>query len=99
MPIKINAVVVRDNNDTEVVDLARLTLRYPWQVRFIEMMPFAGSADFQRQQLVTYDEIYQLIEEELGPLQSVNGGQLDGEARTFRLPDAKGELGFIGVLS
>jgi cyclic pyranopterin phosphate synthase len=99
MPIKINAVVVRDNNDTEVVDLARLTLRYPWQVRFIEMMPFAGSADFQRQQLVTADEIYQLIEEELGPLQSFNGGQLDGEARTFRLPDAKGELGFIASVS
>jgi cyclic pyranopterin phosphate synthase len=43
--------------------------------------------------------IYQLIEEELGPLQSVNDGQLDGEARTFRLPGAKGELGFIASVS
>ena len=98
-PIKINSVVVRGNNETEVVDLARLTLQYPWQVRFIEMMPFASSADFQIQQMVTADEIYQLIVRELGPIEPTNGGQLDGEARTFRLPGAKGELGFIASIS
>ncbi len=99
VPIKINAVVVRGNNDTEVIDLARLTLRYPWQVRFIEMMPFASSADFQMQQMVTADEIYQRIVGELGPIEPINGGRLDGEARTFRLPGAKGELGFIASVS
>jgi len=98
-PIKINAVVVRGDNEAEVIDLARLTLRYPWQVRFIEMMPFASSADFQIQQMVTADEIYQLIVRELGPVEPANGGQLDGEARTFRLPGAKGELGFIASVS
>jgi cyclic pyranopterin phosphate synthase len=36
VPIKINAVVVRDNNDMEVVDLACLTLRYSWQVRLLK---------------------------------------------------------------
>jgi cyclic pyranopterin phosphate synthase len=99
VPIKINAVVVRGSNDTEVIDLARLTLRYPWQVRFIEMMPLASTADFQSQNIVTADEIHQRIERELGPLQPVNGGQLDGEARTFRVPGAKGELGFIASVS
>lgn len=99
MPIKINAVVVRGFNETEVIDLARLTLRYPWQVRFIEMMPFATSADFQMQQMVTADEIYRLISAELGPLAPTNGGHLDGEARTFRLPGAMGELGLIASVS
>jgi len=99
VPIKINAVVVRGINETEVIDLARLTLLYPWQVRFIEMMPFASSADFQMQQMVTADEIYQRIAGELGPIEPTNGGQLDGEARTFRLPGAKGELGLIASVS
>lgn len=98
-PIKINTVVVRGDNEIEVIDLARLTLQYPWQVRFIEMMPFACSADFQMRQMVTADEIYQLIVRELGPIEPTNGGQLDGEARTFRLPGAKGELGFIASVS
>lgn len=99
VPIKINAVVVRGNNDMEVADLARLTLRYPWQVRFIEMMPFAGSTDFQIQQMVTIDEIYEQIVSELGPIEPTNGGKLDGEARTYRLPGAKGELGFVASVS
>ncbi len=98
-PIKINAVVVRGVNDDEVIDLARLTLENRWQVRFIEMMPFASSADFQRQQMVTAEEIYRQIEGAFGPLESANGGQLDGEARTYRLPGARGELGFIASVS
>ncbi len=48
-PIKINAVVVRGYNEDDVVDLARLTLEHPWQVRFIEMMPFAGATELQLQ--------------------------------------------------
>ncbi|WP_448334951.1 hypothetical protein [Bellilinea sp.] len=39
------------------------------------------------------------IEAELGPLQPVNNGQLDGEARIFRLRDAVGEIGFIASVS
>ncbi|MGE5250379.1 MAG: GTP 3',8-cyclase MoaA, partial [Bacteroidota bacterium] len=44
-PVKLNAVVVKGYNESDVVDLARLTLDHPWQVRFIEMMPFAGATD------------------------------------------------------
>lgn len=99
VPIKINAVAVRGESETEVIDLARLTLRHRWQVRFIEMMPFSSTGDLQVQQMVTADEVYQLIVRELGPLEPVNGGQLDGEARLFRLPGAHGELGFIASVS
>jgi cyclic pyranopterin phosphate synthase len=98
-PIKINAVVVRGVNDDEVIDLARLTLDNPWQVRFIEMMPFGTSAEFQQGQMVTAEEVYRQIEDELGALEPANGGELDGEARTYRLPGATGELGFIASVS
>ena len=99
VPIKLNAVVVRGFNEKEVIDLAKLTLNNPWQVRFIEMMPFAGSTEFQVQQMVTADEVYGLIVRELGFMQPVNGGQLDGEARIYRLPGASGNLGFITSVS
>ncbi len=98
-PIKINAVVVKDQSDSDVVELAKLTLQHPWQVRFIEMMPFAGATDFQRSRLVTAEDIQRLIEKELGELLVVNNGRLDGEARMFRLPDGKGDLGFITTVS
>ncbi|MHB1449805.1 MAG: GTP 3',8-cyclase MoaA [Bellilinea sp.] len=98
-PVKLNAVVVRGFNDQDIAGMAALTLENPWQVRFIEMMPFGGATDLQRQQVVTAEEMRNQIEAELGPLTPGNNGKLDGEARIFRLPNAKGELGFISSVT
>jgi len=98
-PIKINAVVVQGYNEKDVVDLAHLTTKHPWQVRFIEMMPFAGATDLQTQNLVTAQQMHALIEARLGRLEIVNDGELDGEARLFRLPGAVGDVGFISSVS
>lgn len=98
--IKLNAVVVKDYNDHEdVVDLARLTIVQPWQIRFIEMMPFGSVSDFQRSYVVSEEELRTTISDSLGPLSVVNGGDLDGEARLFRLDGARGTLGFISSVS
>jgi cyclic pyranopterin phosphate synthase len=98
-PIKLNAVVARGFNDCDVVDLARLTYAHPWQMRFIEMMPFAGATDFQQAQVVKAEEMQEQIVANLGPLELLNDGVLDGEARLYRLPGAQGELGFISSVS
>jgi GTP 3',8-cyclase len=98
-PIKINAVVVRGYNEQDMLDLARLTLDHPWQVRFIEMMPFGGNNDFQMSQLVTAEEMRTYIKTSLGPLVPVNGGDLDGEANIFHLQDAPGDVGFISSVT
>lgn len=98
-PIKINAVVVKGYNETDVIDLARLTLYHPWQVRYIEMMPFAGATELQLKNVVTAEEMKRCIEGALGTLEVVNGGKLDGEARLFRMPDAIGDIGFISSVT
>ncbi|HEX9028827.1 MAG TPA: GTP 3',8-cyclase MoaA [Anaerolineales bacterium] len=98
-PLKLNVVVVRGYNEMDVVELARLTQEHPWQVRYIEMMPFAGATELQTHQVVKADEIRERIAAALGPLETANGGKLDGEARLFRLPEAKGDLGFISTVS
>jgi len=100
LPIKLNAVVVRGYNDTQdVVDLARLTLYHDWQVRFIEMMPFGDIATFQQEGIVTDREIHERIEAELGPLHLLDDGQLDGEARLYKLENGLGTLGFISSVT
>jgi cyclic pyranopterin phosphate synthase len=98
-PVKLNAVVVRGYNESSVADLARLTEKHPWQVRFIEMMPFAGATDLQTHQLVTAQEMQERIEAVVGPLEAANGGELDGEARMFRIPGAAGDIGFISSVT
>jgi cyclic pyranopterin phosphate synthase len=98
--VKLNAVVVRGYNDQEdVVDLARLTLYQPWQVRFIEMMPFGEIASFQQAGVVSQEELQATIAAALGPLRPMNDGELDGEARLFQLEDAPGSIGFISSVT
>jgi GTP 3',8-cyclase len=98
-PIKLNAVVVRGYNEEDVLDLVRLTIDHPWQIRFIEMMPFAGATVIQVEQRVTEAEIRKRIEEAYGHLEVANGGELDGEARMFHLPGAQGDIGFISSVT
>jgi cyclic pyranopterin phosphate synthase len=98
-PMKLNAVVVRGYNEEAVVELAVLTRQHPWQMRFIEMMPFGGVAGFQQAQVVTEQEMRDRIEAELGKLEVVDGGRLDGEARLFRLKDGLGDIGFISSVT
>ena len=98
-PVKLNAVIVRGYNEEDVVELARLTIDRPWQMRFIEMMPFAGVTDIQTGQVITADEIKERIEDSLGDLEVANSGKLDGEARLFRIPHARGDLGFISSVT
>jgi cyclic pyranopterin phosphate synthase len=98
-PIKINAVVVSGYNEHDLADLARLTLDHPWQVRFIEMMPFAGATELQINHVVTAAEMQTSIESILGSLQVANNGELDGEARLFQLPGALGDIGFISSVT
>ena len=98
-PVKINAVIVRGYNETDVVDLAELTLDHPWQIRFIEMMPFAGATDLQRNQVVTAQEMQERIEDVFGAMEMVGNGELDGEARLFHIHGAQGDVGFISTVT
>ncbi|MFC2063815.1 GTP 3',8-cyclase MoaA [Chloroflexota bacterium] len=98
-PIKINVVVVAGYNENEVANLASLTMEHPWQVRFIEMMPFGGDTDFQLDKVITSNQIKELVESSIGKLIPGNGGNLDGEARIFHLPGAKGDIGFISSVT
>ncbi len=100
LPIKLNAVVARGFNETDVTDLACLTVDRPWQMRFIEMMPFGDVADFAQKQVVSDAEMRARIEADLGcTLELVDDGHLDGEARLYRIPGARGTLGFISSVT
>lgn len=98
-PLKLNSVVVRGHNLDDVVPMAKLTYEYNWQVRFIEMMPFAGQTDFQTNLVVSDAEILEMVSTKLDNPELLNHGILDGEARLYRLPGAKGTLGFISSVT
>lgn len=99
-PIKLNVVVVRGENEEDVVDLARLTLERDWHVRFIELMPLGPGecARVARERYVSNATVRARIERALGPLEGVPGHRSD-ESRNHRLAGARGIVGFISPVS
>jgi cyclic pyranopterin phosphate synthase len=100
VPIKLNAVVARGYNDEDLVKLAALTVERDWHCRFIEMMPFGSGecASFVRDQYISTAEMKAKIEQSLGTLVPVPGSPSD-EAVNYRLPGARGVVGFISPVS
>ena len=100
-PIKLNAVVAAGFNETDVVDLARLTWERDWHVRFIELMPLGDGecATFAIKRYVSNIETRRRIEAELGALAEIRSDNPADEARNYRLPGAKGVIGFISPVS
>jgi GTP 3',8-cyclase len=95
-PVKINMVVIRGINDDEVLDFARMTYEDGWHVRFIELMPFKGVAEF-----VPSAELRQRIAlvGKLEPRPDSIGITGNGPAMYYRLAGAKGTIGFISPLT
>ena len=104
-PIKINIVVMRLINDDEVLDFARSTYEQDWDIRFIELMPFLEEQETCIKDtslvlgFVPTEEIKQQIKRELGPLEPSQAKVGHGPARYFKLPGAKGNIGFISPVS
>lgn len=96
-PLKLNVVVIPGVNDSEVLDLAALTLEREWHVRFIEFMPIGNSDLFQDRGWVASEEIRQQIRDRWGLLDGSVCG--NGPADVFQIPGAKGTLGFISQMS
>src|SRR5215472_10520569 len=100
-PIKLNAVVTAGYNESEVVDLARLTLERDWHVRFIELMPLGGGecATLSVKRYVSNIETRRRIVAGLGPLKEIPTENLADESRNYRLSGARGVVGFISPVS
>ena len=56
-PVKINAVPVRGVNDDEIADLAAFAAEHGYRMRFIESMPLDAQGAWERDRMVTADEI------------------------------------------
>ncbi|MCT9820905.1 GTP 3',8-cyclase MoaA [Microbacterium sp. W1N] len=56
-PLKLNAVAMRGVNDDELVDLVEFALAHDAQMRFIEQMPLDAGHTWDRNTMVTREEI------------------------------------------
>ena len=94
--VKINTVIMRGINDDEILDFAKMTYEDGWHVRFIELMPFKGVAEFvpsiELRQHISLLGKLELCPDSIG----ITG---NGPATYYRLSGAKGTIGFITPLT
>lgn len=96
-PLKLNVVVIPGLNDTEVLDLAALSIDRHWHIRFIEFMPIGNSQLFGDKAWIDSAEIRSQLRQKWGLVESNITG--NGPADVFKIPDAKGTVGFISQMS
>jgi cyclic pyranopterin phosphate synthase len=93
-PVKINAVILRGANYSQIPALARMSVDLPVTVRFIEYCPTSEKTP-PAEDYVSYTEIRRLIERAFGPLSHAAIGRGNGPALYFKIRHSRGAIGFI----
>ena len=101
--VKLNMVALKDINDDELIDFAKLSLEYDVQVRYIEFMPIGKATLWSRERYLSSKDIQEKLRD-FGKLEPVQSLHMDGPARTFDLiphsrESFKNEVGRIGFIS
>jgi cyclic pyranopterin phosphate synthase len=97
-PIKINVVVIKGLNEDEILDFAKLSIKAPYHIRFIEYMPIGVKTGVLNFRYVPNDWIKGQLSR-IAELVQVSKGAFDGPAEYFRFPGAAGQIGFISAVS
>jgi cyclic pyranopterin phosphate synthase len=96
-PIKVNAVALRGFTEEEALPFAEFARSTSYQVRFIEFMPLDGDHAWSRDQVLTGEEIREIIHR-VHPLEE-RAREPHATARVFGFVDGQGEIGFINPVS
>ena len=98
LPVKVNCVVQRGLNESEVIPLAELCRREGYTLRLIEYMDVGNHNRWRADQVVPALELRQLLHDRFGllPLEPAAHGEV---ARRYRYADGSGEVGLIASIT
>ena len=91
--VRINTVMVEGINDDEIEDIADITMRYPIDVRYIELMPIGEGRKYRG---VSQERIRGRLAKEY---RLVNSGSREGASEYYTLEGALGRIGFINPMT
>jgi molybdenum cofactor biosynthesis protein A len=94
---RINCVVMRGQNEDEILDFVQLTRARPIGVRFIEYMPFSGNG-WAQDIMVPFQEMLDTVRAAHPDLEPVPGGP-NAVSSEYRIPGAAGTVGFISSMT
>ena len=96
--VKINAVMMKDVNDDEIVDFIELTKNNAFVVRFIEFMPFDGNR-WKRDQALSYNELLEIAQTHYKKALIKIDDAPNDTTRNFKIEGHQGSFGIIGTVT
>jgi len=97
-PVKVNAVIIRGINDHEIEDLAGFARARNLNFRFIEFMPLDSARAWQREMVVTANEVLQRLRARFN-LQPAPSENASSTSKRWVFADGRGEVGMIAPVS
>ncbi len=98
LSLKVNAVLMRGVNDEEIDAFLDIPLRYPIEVRFIELMPLAHCGEIHDDRYVPTSRVLDALRRR-GAAPLSDRGVMDGPATRYQLPGALAPVGVISPVS
>jgi GTP 3',8-cyclase len=98
LKVKVNMVVKKGLNDSQIVPMARYFKQKGITLRFIEFMDVGTSNGWDFSQVVTKKEIYELIHQ-FHPLEPVESAYFGEVASRYRYVGTNVEVGFIASVT
>jgi len=97
-PVKVNAVLMRGVNDQQAPELLRWCLERGYELRFIEQMPLDAQHGWRRDEMVTADEILQLLSADF-VLKEAEEPRGSAPAELFTVNGGPGTVGVIASVT
>jgi cyclic pyranopterin phosphate synthase len=98
-PIKLNAVVMKGVSENQIVRLAEYCRARDMEMRFIEFMPLEAEHFWDRNQVLTADDILDILARAGLPVQPIAAADTSAPASEYVYADGKGKLGIIASVS
>ena len=98
-PVKVNTVLMRGINDHEAVPLLRFCMEQGYELRFIEQMPLDAQHGWRRENMVTADEILNLLTAEVDLVPDDPGKRGSAPAELFLVDGGPARVGVIGSVT
>ncbi|HTX28542.1 MAG TPA: GTP 3',8-cyclase MoaA [Streptosporangiaceae bacterium] len=99
VPVKVNAVLMRDLNDDQAVPLLRYCLDRGYELRFIEQMPLDAQHGWKRSEMVTADEIFAALNREFTLTPDDPATRGSAPAETFLVDGGPARVGVIASVT
>jgi cyclic pyranopterin phosphate synthase len=98
-PVKVNAVAMRGVNDHSVADVLQWCLDRGYDLRFIEQMPLDAQHAWQRDQMVTADEVRARLSERFTLTPMPDDSRGSAPAELFLVDGGPATVGIIASVS